>query len=88
MFTHPWNDAIMKPIFEDIKKLLLGLSYKQINSLSDLASTLVENAALNQPYLISLSVIPSVTYEEIKAHYQSINLFDLDFFHLVPKHKV
>jgi hypothetical protein len=75
----------MKPIFEDIKKLFLGLSYRQINSLSDLASTIVENAALNQPYLISLSVIPSITYEEVKSHYQSIKIFDIDFFHLVPK---
>jgi predicted Zn-dependent peptidase len=87
MFTHPWNDAVMKPIFEDIKKLLLGSSYKEINSLSGLASSIVENAALNQPFLISLSVIPSITYEEVKAHYQSIRLFDLDFFHLVPKPK-
>ena len=85
MFTHPWDDNVMKPIFEDIKKLLLGFSYKQIDDLSDLASTIVGNAALNQPYLNSLSVIPSITYEEVKTHYQSIKLFDLDFFHLVPK---
>jgi hypothetical protein len=87
IFTLEWDDTVMIPIFEDIQKLLLGVSYKQINSLSGIANSLVENAAQDQPYLSSLSVIPTITYEEVKQFYQSIQIFDLDYFHIIPNLK-
>jgi predicted Zn-dependent peptidase len=75
----------MKPLFEGHKHALIGASYQATDNLMGLANQIIDNASKHEPYLSLLSILPSITYEEVKAFYQNQRNFETHFFHIIPK---
>jgi predicted Zn-dependent peptidase len=85
MFDESWDDDVMKPLFEGHKHALIGASYQATDNLMGLANQIIDNASKHEPYLSLLSILPSITYEEVKAFYQNQRNFETHFFHIIPK---
>jgi len=85
MFEEPWDDGIMKPLFDGIQHAMIGAAYQDTDNLEGLAHQIIDHAAHEEPYLSILSVLPTITYDEVKAFYQEPKSFEIHFFHIVPK---
>lgn len=82
MFLQPWDDALMKALFESLRNSSIGGSYTDINSISGLANAIVDSASKQEPYLTNLTLLPTIQYEEIKKKYYQIGVYDLEYFHI------
>ena len=85
LFTHPWDDAVMEPLFQGMLNSMIGGAYQAINRLGDLTNQIIDHASANEPYLINLSMLPTITYAEVKAMYEEPIQYDLHYFHVIPK---
>ena len=87
LFNESWDDTVMKPLFEGYKHALIGASFQDTDNLQGLANQIIDHASNHEPYLTLLSVLPTITYEEVKAFYQTPRRFETHFFHVIPKSK-
>ncbi len=87
LFREPWDDGIMKPLFEGIKNGMIGAAYQQTDNLESLANQIVDYAAQEEPYFTLLSILPSIQYEDVKEFYAQPRIFEIHFFHIIPKAK-
>ena len=85
MFTHPWDDDVMEPLFQGMLKVMIGRAFQETNNLGDLTSQIIDHASNNEPYLTNLSLLPTITYDEVKTIYQESLQYDLHYFRLIPK---
>jgi predicted Zn-dependent peptidase len=85
MFNEPWDDQVMIPLFEGIKNAMIGSAFQDTDSLGGLVNQLIDHAANDEPYLTLLSVLPTITYDEVKALYHAAHPFELHFFHITPR---
>jgi hypothetical protein len=85
MFNESWDDDVMKPLFEGHKHALIGASYQATDDLEGIANQIIDHASKNEPYLSLISILPTITYEEVKAFYQTPRNFETHFFHIIPK---
>ncbi len=85
LFNEPWDDLVMIPLFEGIKNAMIGSAFQDTDSLKGLVNQIIDHAANDEPYLTLLSVLPTITYEEVKALYQRKHSFELHFFHIIPR---
>jgi len=82
LFQQPWDDQLMEPLFIALKNSSIGLNYTDINSISGIANEIVDSASKQEPYLVNLSVLPTIQYKEVKNNYHQIINYSIDFFHI------